>query len=52
LPLNISTELAVPFVVDIDKARADFPDFEFVSALTPSEQKALSTSGEEQTTSA
>jgi eukaryotic-like serine/threonine-protein kinase len=40
LPLNISTELAVPFVVDIDKARADFPDFEFVSALTPSEQKA------------
>jgi eukaryotic-like serine/threonine-protein kinase len=30
----------VPFVVDIDKARADFPDFEFVSALTPSEQKA------------
>ncbi|WP_285813080.1 hypothetical protein [Bradyrhizobium sp. 62B] len=40
LPLNISTELAVPFVVDIDNAKADFPDFEFVSALTPSEQKA------------
>ena len=30
----------MPFVVDIDKAKADFQDFEFVSALTPSEQKA------------
>lgn len=30
----------MPFVVDIDEAKADFPGFEFVSALTPSEQKA------------
>lgn len=30
----------MPFVVDIDDAKADFPDFEFISALTPSEQKA------------
>lgn len=30
----------MPFVVPIQEARAQYPDFEFISALPPSEQKA------------
>lgn len=30
----------MPFIVPIDQARADFPEYTFVSALTPSEQKS------------
>lgn len=30
----------MPFVVAIDQARAEYPEYDFVAALTPSEQKA------------
>ncbi|MCK4857905.1 MAG: serine/threonine protein kinase [candidate division Zixibacteria bacterium] len=30
----------MPFVIDIDAARRDYPQFAFIKALTPSEQKA------------
>ena len=30
----------MPFVVPIERARTEYPDYSFVSALTPSEQKA------------
>lgn len=30
----------MPFVVPIDRAQAEFPDYDFISALTPSAQKA------------
>jgi eukaryotic-like serine/threonine-protein kinase len=30
----------VPFLIPIDQARAEYPEFSFVAALTPSEQKA------------
>lgn len=30
----------MPFLVPIDQARAEYPEFTFISALTPSEQKA------------